>query len=246
MKRVFLDIETTPDPSDPRFGESPEELADYMVKVGREEMSYLRTGLVSSRARLASIAVAVDDGPVECQGIWKTDWPGPVGDLEWWDAGEFQLLEWLLETITKQGIHQGHAGIIVGHNVKGFDVPVLMHRAIRYDHRIGNWLPWPKPGDKPWDVREHHDTWDLWKGTAFSMKGGGQSEICKMLRIDMAEDDGDGSDVYRWFIEERYQLIAKHNLADVADNREIYRRLCPAWAAAMREQADRAAGIHDR
>ncbi len=231
--RVFLDIETVPDPTHELWGTPA---ADLDPDNNEDHKAFLDTALDTLKCRVVSLALAVDGGPVVCEGAWnhwqELNEEGGVTLLDQWDGAEKGLLDFLTQTIGDQGITQGTPGILVGHNHKAFDVPILYHRAVAYRRNVRGWFPWPAPGKKPWHVDERlHDTMDLWSGPSFKGQWCSLKGIAEFLGIQLAPDEGTGADVYEWYRTGKTNLIAKHNLADVEDLRAVYRRLIPGWNA---------------
>lgn len=200
--------------------------------------AYLRQSFHLTRGRVCSVAVAVDDRPVVNvhAGSIITDQNEIEADdiTTVWDAVEVDLLEAVRRELIEGGIRRKPwvPGILVGFNVQTFDLPRLYWRAVAYDHPLVSWFPWPRPDLKPWDIGDRiHDLALHARGPNKAARYANairQVELAEYLGVDTSDQPGDGSQVYRWAVEGRYDLIGQHNVADVDELREIYKR-CPAF-----------------
>lgn len=227
-RRVFFDIETLPDPTSPLFtkdllvhlGGDPEDPAGWALspelQKGQEE--FVAQSLHPLRSRIACITLAVDSGPVTT----------PDGGA--WDEVEAEMLLGMRDHLLDHGIGRGDLGYLVGHNIRGFDIPHCFLRCVKYGLPFRNWWPWPPMGGKPWEggADRVHDTKEWLRGSrGFHLR---LTETSRWLGLEMAPDDGDGSDVLRWWLLNRRDLITQHCEADVENQRRLYWHLFPHWA----------------
>lgn len=114
----------------------------------------------------------------------------------------------------------GETEALVGHNLKGFDLPFLAKRYLYHD------LPVPKTlrvaGKKPWEL-VHIDTMELMKF------GGGMSmsllSACFLLGLGDPKQSIQGSDVYSLFKQNKIDQIAKYVESDVKFTDLLFREL---------------------
>lgn len=167
-KILFIDIETvglTPDFDAlqqfyPELAYQFEYYLDWFEKrfpehqgKGPEEMFYNKAALVSEFLKIVCVSVGFvgPDGEIKMQSFY--------GD------NEKQILEdtqTLLKRIGKLDFH------LCGHNVKGFDIPVLAKRMV-----INGLVPppiLPSHDTKPWEIKAL-DTKELWQFGSFSSIG---------------------------------------------------------------------------
>lgn len=129
-------------------------------------------------------------------------------------SGEKELLSAFDEWLPTSG------EALIGHNIKGFDIPFLMNRYL-YNRMII-----PKPlrtaGMKPWDLN-HIDTMELIKGTGFSNTS--LADACIALGIESPKTDMKGSDVAKCFLNEEFDRIMTYCEADVDANMAFFEDL---------------------
>jgi hypothetical protein len=106
---------------------------------------------------------------------------------------------------------------IVGHNVAGFDIRFLMHRAIVLGVKIPKWLP---INPKPWDATIF-DTMVQWAGPRDRVS---LDTLCTALGIP-GKDGFDGSMVAAAWAAGEYARIADYCADDVRRARAVARRI---------------------
>lgn len=167
-KLLFIDIETvgfTPDfdtlqQFHPELAYQFEHYLDWFEKrfpehqgKGADEMFYNKSALVAEFLKIVCVSVG---------------FVGPDGDIKmqsFYGDNEKQILEdtqTLLKRIGKLDFH------LCGHNVKGFDIPVLAKRMV-----INGLVPppiLPSYDTKPWEIKAL-DTKELWQFGSFSTIG---------------------------------------------------------------------------
>lgn len=120
---------------------------------GPEEMFYNKAALVSEFLKIVCVSVGFVDptGEIKMQSFYGDD--------------EKQILKEtqnLLKRIGKLGFH------LCGHNVKGFDIPVLAKRMVINGIKPPEILP--NHDTKPWEIKAL-DTKELWQFGSFSTIG---------------------------------------------------------------------------
>jgi len=222
-KYLYLDIETLPD-GNPDFEmlKTKEELEKEAPKsysktkqeewvVNKldsqvEEMNneFRKGSLVSLKGRIFCIAVAFNDNPIEV--------------IEY-NANEKVILENLQEWLrTNVGTKNIPITIFVGKNVKKFDLTWIFHRALRYGLKdLLSWLPTDKYDKRIEDI-----------GELFNLHAYGVytklDDISKYLGLE-GKGAIDGSKVYDYFLENRYDEIHEYCKDDVDQTRIIHWKL---------------------
>ena len=122
----------------------------------------------------------------------KGSWHLSVKSIK--DNNEKELIEW----ISKLFFKIDELGLkIAGYNIKGFDVPFLFKKMIKYGVKIPSSLN--SFGKKPWEMN-FVDFMDVWKGTSFANSS--LQDVTAMLGIPSPKDDIMAKDVQRVFWEE--------------------------------------------
>lgn len=205
-----------------------------------EQEALLKTSLHPLRGRIACVTVQVghDSTPVT-HTAWTVsraaDGVRPLyrtpDTSEGWDAAERAILDALRATLGESGVTRRNPGVIVGHNVKGFDLQWLYVRALKHAHPLLDWLPWPLIGGKPWSGGSDdriHDTMDWLRGPG---KQGQRLRLTETLAylgmVPADEDVGSGADVAGQWLRGEYAAIQHHCEVDVRRVMELHRRICP-------------------
>ena len=222
MPVIFLDIETIPDPCESLFG-----LGLLADDLSDEQSAVLKQSLHPLRGRLACITLAAGaDLPYTIEA-WDGD-TEPPRTVEAWDAIEVRMLTEMRVYLGEAGVTSKDLGLVVGHNVSGFDLPWLMVRCMRYRHPLRRWVPWPIIGGKPWEggVERIRDT-QIWsRGPNRAGHPMRCTELCAYLGlVGEDEDQGDGSDVLRFWLSDQRHLITEHCEADVRRVQALYQQI---------------------
>jgi predicted PolB exonuclease-like 3'-5' exonuclease len=124
----------------------------------------------------------------------------------------------ILEKATR--IFDNESVILVGHNIKGFDIPFLAKRYLARKKFI------PKTfqvvGKKPWEI-PHIDTMELMRfggGASMSLRS-----ACLLLGIEDPKGSVCGSEVPQMFREGKVDTIGEYCKGDVIAERELYKRI---------------------
>lgn len=129
------------------------------------------------------------------------------------------------ELLYELGSYLDNNNALVGHNIKGFDIPFLAKRYLAHK------LPLPQAlrlgGKKPWGV-PHLDTMEL-------MKFGGWTPMslrsaCLLLNIGDPKSEGDGSKVWEMFKAGKLDEIRKYCVSDVDHEEALYKALVEGGA----------------
>lgn len=109
---------------------------------------------------------------------------------------------------------------LVGHNIKGFDIPFLAKRYMYHDLALPKTLR--VSGKKPWDI-PHVDTMELMRfggGASMSLRS-----ACFLLGIHDPKIAHDGTDVWDLFKQGELDRIGSYVEGDVAATDSLYRAL---------------------
>ena len=201
--------------------------------------TYLRQSLHLIRGRICSVALAVDFGDVvvDHAGLHLEDpLRAPLGA---WDDIERGMLDTIQRTLAEGKVCRQRPGIIVGYNCIDFDLPRLYMRMLRHNHPLVEWVPWPGPGVKPWDLTDRiHDVMlqlaGINKGSSRFVNSCRQIEAAEYLGVDTGEDPGQGDNVYRWAVEGNWDTIGEHNRVDIEVLRQLYSKVY-GWSSSERQ-----------
>ena len=113
--------------------------------------------------------------------------------------------------------------ILIGHNIKGFDLPFLSKRYIAQCHYLPKALNFD--GKKPWEI-PHKDTMEMMRfggGASMSLRS-----ACLLLNVADPKGSVCGSEVPQLFREGKTDIIGNYCAGDVSANRLVYRKLMEA------------------
>lgn len=205
-RKIVFDIETTPRPGimDTFY---PQWAANkYPGKEGQEleDMAALHAefGMVCAVA----YANAITDEPPKIY---------TAGSVE----EEAQLLADLEHIFDNENV------TLIGHNIKGFDLPFLAKRYIAQRGYLPKALNFG--GKKPWEI-PHKDTMEIMRfggGASMSLRS-----ACLLLGIDDPKGSVCGSEVPELFRQGKLDLIGNYCAGDVVAERAVIRKLTEAMA----------------
>jgi len=208
---VYLDIETLP------ADWSPEQIAaaastsvpgnytkpDSIAKWIEEHAGELhrRTALDSLQARILCIGVAIEDGPVET-----------VYNEHGTDAGLHAMFDALLPLLAGDVVY-------VGHNIAGFDLPMLLRAAWRLEHPLARLLP------RTPRSRVVVDTQELWRATEPTGSRARLADIAAFLGLEGKGEGLSGDKVYDAWLAGEHDRIRAYCAQDVELVRTIHGRI---------------------
>lgn len=206
MKTLFIDIETrpgTPDYSkikpDARL-KDPEKVAIDLEEKKNDAIK--NTLLKSCRGFVYCATVAIDEGEI-------VTFAHP--------SDEKAVMEQLNEYVRANQL--SYDDVIVGHNMKAFDLPWLVQRAMKYQlHYLYHFL---QSFDRY--SKNLFDTMERFNFTAYKEMTS-QSDVAYFFDIPV-NDEIKGADVYDCYLKGEYEKIIHHNHEDVRVLREIYKRM---------------------
>lgn len=222
MMNVFIDIETIPQqPEDevkseiaktieaPAQMSKPETIAEWHAGEGKYagvkdamiEETYRKTSFDGSKGEVCSAAFCAGDGDIRV--------------LSRKSFSEREILFCLFQSIKSDCF--GWPPYFIGHNIGGFDLKFLFHRAVIF-------------GINPrFDLCQHgrhgqhfYDTMQAWAGYGGRIS---QDNLCKALGIEGKPDDIDGSKVWDFYKAGKIDRIEEYNRDDVEKIRKIYNTL---------------------
>lgn len=138
-------------------------------------------------------------------------------------AGSVEEERDLLEAVSD--VFDSENAILIGHNIKGFDIPFM---AKRFMARLG-FVPRALNfgGKKPWEI-PHIDTMELMRfggGASMSLRS-----ACLLLNIEDPKGSVCGSEVPQLFREGKTDIIGNYCAGDVVAERLVYRKVMKALA----------------
>ena len=200
-RRIVIDIETVPRPGimDTWYPQWASE--KYLGKEGQdlENMAALH-GEFGMITAIAYANALTDEEPKVFT----------AGSLE----EEAEMLEEVYPTLNNMGL------TLMGHNIKGFDIPFLAKRYIAQCNRLPGSLN--VGGLKPWEV-PHKDTMELMRfggGPSMSLRS-----ACLLFSIKDPKEATCGSDVAELFRQGKIAEIGQYCAGDVVAERALIRRL---------------------
>lgn len=138
-------------------------------------------------------------------------------------AGSVEEEKELIKAVTD--IFDSENAVLVGHNIKGFDIPFVAKRFMAQVGFVPRALNFG--GKKPWEI-PHIDTMELMRfggGASMSLRS-----ACLLLNIADSKGSVCGSEVPQLFREGRTAEIGQYCAGDVVAERELYRKIMKALA----------------
>lgn len=168
---------------------------------------------------ICSLAMAWNDHkPVAFHGH-----DGLVWDQAMSMGAEREILTGFFKTYVAMCKHAGSQPTIVGHNIRSFDHPYIVKRALICGVKIPD--VFPRHGDPSWKSNVK-DTMEMWTGkqSRFGDKDSfiSQDKLCK-LRGASGKGDMDGSGVLALFRAGKHAEIGSYNIKDVRDLRDNHK-----------------------
>lgn len=224
MTILFLDIETLPTQNQTLIQSfkdcikapgnySKQETIDKWLEENRDSEAdklHRKTALDGLHGEIFSIAWAFDDEDVKV--IYHHD-----GETE------AHLLQSFFAEISDIKDSYGNRSVIskwVGHYITGFDLRFIWQRCVINGVKPDISIPYDA---KPWDDRVF-DTKVAWTGSGQYSGAGSFDALSKAFGLD-GKGDIDGSKVYDYWLEGRFEEIAEYNKSDVVKTRELYKRM---------------------
>lgn len=129
-------------------------------------------------------------------------------------------LEWSEEEQIRKLFEISEKNQLCGFNIKGFDIPFIVKRALFH------WIPIPNSlklfWKKPWDMENMIDLYDVYKHTGY--KSGSLDLICQFLSIPTPKDGINGSQVQHFHDDWRDDEIREYCKRDVEATILVYEK----------------------
>jgi hypothetical protein len=234
--KVFLDIETAPSLAPtireelaakigpPATYSKADSIATWNAekKPALVEEAWRKTALDGSAGQIAVIGVAIDDGEIATYSIHEVDGFKGLDEFDaaaTWSASEKTILEWFFSHLySAYDPSQDRLPTFIGHNLTAFDLRFIWQRAVINGVQPPAMLP---VNPAAWSDRIY-DTMTEWAGRGNRIS---LDRLCRALGMDGKGDDIDGSKVWDYLKDGRFDEVAAYCRADVAKTREIYRRM---------------------
>jgi hypothetical protein len=207
---LYLDIETLP-AGEKKSVDEMRELApknykkeESIVKWAEEniEKEYRDRSVHSEKGRLYCICFAMNDEAVKTVSF----------------DDEKKMIESFVNYLLEKYDRSVHNAGWVGQNIKGFDLPWLFHRMVKYEIKD---LLFSFPTN-PYDKRII-DTAELWAATN-RRDYTSLNDICEFLGIE-TKGDIDGGKVYDYYLEGKHAAVEEYCRKDVERVRKIHNKL---------------------
>lgn len=223
--KLYFDIETIPAP------ESHRETLKYLYerkmkkipedsdrKVDTFEEFFDKTGFDGTYGRIFCIAYAINDEPLKC-----------LSSEDGSEAGEREMVRQFWELA-------GRADLIVGHNIRDFDLPFIMQRSVILGVKP-TWNKYQEPGKKPWEMTKFldfaryknapiFDTMWEWSNWVDKWSNKTIEHLALAMGIPTPKGEGiDGSEVWNFFKAGKGKEICEYCMRDVETVRAVYKRM---------------------
>lgn len=173
-----------------------------------------KTALDGTKGEIATVSWAFGDGEID--GIARDDLT---------PKSEIHLLQGFFGAIVKEIQRtQGRVPRWIGHNILGFDLRFILHRAVILEVPI----PFKLPVDDRHGYGSVYDTMVAWAGFRNYVK---MDQICMALGIptkgkhELELEEMDGSQVWDFVRDGKIESVLAYNKGDVARTREILKRI---------------------
>lgn len=133
------------------------------------------------------------------------------------DGSEQDQIKKFFEIVEKD--YNKTAPILCGHNIKNFDLPFIIKRALKYGIKIPQRLK--AHGKKPREMENILDLFEVYKYLSFSGKGS-LDLICNFLDIPTPKQGIDGSQVQKYFDDWKESEILEYCKRDVEATMKVY------------------------
>lgn len=123
-----------------------------------------------------------------------------------------------VNTVLEQCKKKGYTPYLVGHNIKEFDMPVLVARYVKHGPKVPRIFS--TVGKKPWELTWVRDTSDYVKN---GWKMISLDALCLLCGVASSKDGGmDGSHVWEEAKADKLDRIKEYNLDDVRATLDCY------------------------
>jgi len=217
MGLLYIDIETLPVMDErkvelfdarikpPGNIKKPESIQKWLDDESNKTEARKKTSFDGAWGSVLCIGYALDDGAVDCI----------------YHAKEIDVLTDFKELLSN-GNKTSHK--MVGHYVKGFDIPFLSKRMLI--HGLGPIFPF---GAKPWDVNASC-TGEMFSGDPRNIPS--LDTLCCAFGIETPKGDLDGSMIYQAFLDGKINEIIDYCKRDVETTRSVYLKMTQAASVA--------------
>ena len=220
MKTIFFDIETIPSQlpgvreefiaavQAPAKYSKPESIAEWLAanREAEGEAAWLKTSFDGGVGHVCCIGLAVDDEMPRSYQI-PAD---AIGNRN----HEAEVLMNFFSDLTDIG-----RGVLVGHNIIGFDLPFLWKRCMVLGIKPPAWFP---RNPSKYSSEMVRDTMLLWDQD--QRAGGSMDRLCKLLGIP-GKGDMSGADVWPMVAAGDIDGVAEYCRADVHRTRRMFKRM---------------------
>lgn len=225
-KIIFIDGETIPSGNIDDFEvkvpgtfKNKEKIEEYKNNPENRIEQFKKRAVNTSTADFVAISFAVGDGDI------INLLANPDEDLT-----EENMLCELEELIMKEAVEEDEEGFTnydiywCGFKIRDYDLQILFKKAIKYKlYNLAKLIPRNRYDKRVIDIYE------LWTGSnTLDPKGGNKmKDIREFLGLEGKTYGMDGSEVYEYYLQERYTEISEYCESDVEEEREIFYLMRP-------------------
>lgn len=221
VKKIFLDIESLPPEIDieefkltleaPKTHKKPEKIQEWIEDNWEEK--YKKMAVDTNKANICSLSAAVDfESPI----VFLSEKRDEKKLLE-------DFYDFLIESINQDLEEDFEVDISqdfivwIGFNNKKFDMDLLWKRALHHGlYDLCKLIPRDRY------TRNIIDLMEFWSPFEYN-KYFSQDEMCNFLNIEGKPDGIDGSKIYDFWMEKRFDEIADYNIDDVVKLQNLYK-----------------------
>lgn len=195
--RLFFDLETIPAPESKKLVAIESERKKTRNKeIADDDEALHRSSTFSGDfGQIFCIGYAVDNEPAQ---IISGSEPEIL--KKWWETAK-------------------DAHVFVGHNIIDFDIPYLYKRSIIHKVKPTQFLPVKRfSTENIFDTAKEWSRWDNFSQTSLH-------NLAMAFDLPTSKDEMDGSMVYDYYLQKRYEDIYKYCKKDVELTRQAYKRM---------------------
>jgi len=202
---VFIDIETVPN----------KEHNKILTEILKENDTLRETpGLYAEFARIACISVGYYTGSIEVTEISEFRVRSYVNRIE---AGL------LTDFFRDMQLFLPGRKYIGGHNIKEFDIPFIIKRALINDHPIPELFQ--ISNKKPWELKQFVDTMEMWALGSYQNKWTSLRRLCGVFDLPDPKQETEATEVEKLYYAGDLDSIIQYCEGDVVAAAKVYCKL---------------------
>lgn len=220
-KLIHIDLETVPSGNIDEFEvkvpgtfKNEDKIKAYKEDKNIRIEQFSKRALNTNTADIVAISFAVNDEPIISLLADPTK-----------EVTEYDVLSYLEEYLEKERNSNEENGNILydiyfcGFNIREYDLRILLKKALKYKlYNLSKMIPFSKYDKRVIDMLE------IWNGSStLDPKGGSKlKDIREYLGLEGKTYGMDGSMVYEYYLNGRFEDISKYCDSDVSEERELF------------------------